>query len=200
MVQSTYAPASRDALRPTLSVCLICGALFSVGCGTPASRAYAELDEVTVRMSLGAYILRYLAPPWSLVSSDDGRTLLQIDADGERFSPDSGFTPKYTCQAEVISGNALNRATQAERTAAAEESILVPQRPIVTDGGNEGTEFLSFRDLDMRFLRRAYFDSERGGVVRVVFEANPDLDEREVTKMLQALSVDPEDPELAGEK
>jgi len=177
---------------------LALGAVAVLGaCGTSAGSPYAGLTEL--RFPGGEAVVRYLSPPWRLLTSSPTSVQLLIDREGATTDLDSGLIvlPKYLLTITIApTGTAsVIAAADAAGATARGEVVLVPPRAITTDSGDMGLEVLTSKSLPFpRYQRYVTLDSSRGGVVRLVFEGNPTLDEPEVTAMIRQVDVAPEAP------
>ena len=157
-------------------VCLL------VACGTNAADLYAGLDVYEPRS--GAYRVRYLSPPWELTSRGMGDDVV-LEVEGAI----AGVPPKYRLSVDLIGGEPMARARAVARSAAADDEVTGP-RDVTTDAGNEGVETLIFDNSEGRYERHVFL-TRPGGVVRMVFVANPDLENDEVEAMIAAVEVGP---------
>lgn len=155
-----------------------------MACGTNAADLYAGLEVYEPRSS--AYRVRYLAPPWEVVSRGMGDALM-LEVEGAIASA----PPKYRLTVALIGGAPMARAQAVARAAAADDIVTGP-RDITTDSGVEGVETLFFDNSEGRYERHVFLERP-GGVLRLVFVANPDLDNDEVEAMIAAVEVGPFD-------
>ncbi len=194
--------ACRRATRPLervrltrLAVALALGMLVPA-CGPSASDPYNGL--ASYRPPGNEYVLRYLAPPWRVDRSAGTTIRLIIERDGTRGIDGGGLIviPKYMLDVSVAAGTA--RALADADVAAlpgAGETLIAGPRPIATDSGDLGFDVVARGALPgARSRRYVSLDSVRGGAVRLVFEANPDLDDPEVAQMIRHCDVAPEAP------
>lgn len=155
-----------------------------LACGTNAADLYAGLEMYEPRSA--AYRVRYLSPPWEVVSRGMGDALT-LEVEGAR----EGLPPKYRLSVDPIGGTPMARARAVERTTAADDIVTGP-RDVTTDDGNEGVETLFFDNSEGRYERHVFL-ARPGGVLRLVFVGNPNLDNDEVEAMIAAVEVGPFD-------
>jgi hypothetical protein len=165
-------------------------------CGPPASDPFSRLtvyDEPG-----GAYRIRYLAPPWELAGAEGSSANLRIISTTEAYTgrSETGVPDKYHLAVSVIPGGAEASARSDARSAASRmETVVEDVREVMTSSGDSGFELLTLSTMPtMRSRRYVYLDRERAGAVRLLFEANPMLDGREVDEMIRAVDVDPDMP------
>ena len=170
----------------TLFVAALCA------CGPAASAHYAGMSEY--KPSNGLYTLRYLAPPWELKTFSGYSATLQI----ERVLlgiVDADVPGKYELAVSLVPASTGATAAMLAMKDAAEatsrgESLVVAPRPITTDSGDPGVDVVT-KSTDPNFprsLRYVSFDSPKG-VIRLVFQADPDLANPEVDAMIHAFDV-----------
>ncbi len=145
----------------------------------------------------GQYRILYQAPPWELIETDGTYLRLEVEANATRFGDlDAGVVPpKFLFEADVGDGDAATRIRRDERSARREGAeIARPATEVTTREGATGLDFVSSRLTadGTRFARVAYLDRDGGGVVRLYFEANDDLDQPQVDAMIADVLVDPE--------
>lgn len=162
-----------------------------LACGSPGDARYAgmrvhEPDD-------GSYRVRFLSPPWELVDHEGRRAVIEIPANATGFiDRDAGIPPKYRLVVDVVGGSAASvSGADAASAAARGETIVEPLRAIETDSGAMGFEVITRgTDASPRSFRYVSFDAP-AGVVHLVFEASPELDEPEVDAMVRAVEVGP---------
>jgi hypothetical protein len=177
-----------------LVVSLLGLALTLASCGPDASDPFSRLtvyDEPG-----GAYRVRYLKPPWELASSEGTSLTLRIISTTEAYTgiAETGVPDKYVLDVTVMGGGAAAHA-RADATAATRrgEEIIEPVREVTTRSGDTGFELVTRAEMpEVRSHRFVYLDRTGGGVVRLHFEANPQLNRPEVDEMVRAVDVDPE--------
>jgi len=143
------------------------------------------------------YRIRYLEPPWRLLMSETTTATFQIDPSFARV--DAGVPAKYLLVTTVEPGTARARADEDVAMAGPRrEMVIVPPRAVTTDSGDTGFEVLTHTMVVPEYprnLRYVTLDSTRGGnVVRLVFQANPSVDDPEVDAMIRAADVAPGTP------
>ena len=166
------------------------------GCGEDGDARYAGWTVYDAPG--GEYRVRFLDPPWFIVSAEGAVLELEIESNAEHFRPGSSAPPKYEFRATIGAGSAES-SIAAEQAAAIGrgEGILAGPRAVTTEAGDRGRELLTeqLSGDRTRYLRYVYLDRSRGGVVSLWFEGNPDLDEAEIDVMIASVEVDPEPAE-----
>ena len=158
--------------------------MLASACGTNAADLYAGLEVYEPRS--GAYRVRYLAPPWEVIGRGMGDAL-RLEVEGAR----EGLPPKYQLDVDLIGGAPMARALAVARSTAPDDIVTGP-RDVITDFDDEGVETLFFDNSEGRHERHVFLERP-GGVLRLVFVANPDLDSDEVEAMIAAVEVGPFD-------
>lgn len=173
--------------------------LLATGCGEPADERYAGLDVYDAPG--GQYRVRYLSPPWRIEEAMGSTVTLEVESNAERFGVGmASAPPKYELVVSVIAGRSRGQMERAMSSAVdGGESIVVDAREVETNSGHTGWEFISVGEDFERNFRRVFLDRVDGGVVRLRFEANPALEERQVDEMIRAVEPDPPDPMPPGD-
>lgn len=180
---------------------LVAGILVGSACGPSGEEPRAGWK--TYEPAGGEYRVRYLSPPWRVDSPTSGTTLtLRVPSNAEHFVPDAALIipPKYLLTVDTEPGTARDRIDAIDGTpddgmTADGETVVAGPRRVRTDAGDEGWELLTTFMVDDVLTRRrrvVFLDRPEGGVVSLMFEANPDLDEPQVDVMVAGVEVDPE--------
>lgn len=172
--------------------CLLVLVFLSSACGELATAEYAGLT--VFEAPSGVYLARYLAPPWELdEESSEGDTLrLRIASNAESFGGTmSGVPDKYEVTFDVIGGDAETRAAQDAASWMRNAESFTGPRTIISDTGVEAHEVLGlFLESERLRYRRTVYFPRRGGVLRIRFAGNPDLDDPEVDAMVRSTEID----------
>lgn len=165
-------------------------AVVTSACGEPGSDPYAGLTVYDAPG--GAYRLRYLAPPWTFERADTSSVYLRIESTVPDGVDPTVIPDRYELTITLEAGAAQDRARQDASSAPSRgERVLVSPRAVSTDSGDSGFEVLTEEPgFNTRFYRYVSL-TRRGGVVRLVFEGTPNLDEVELDEMIYAFDVAP---------
>ena len=141
----------------------------------------------------GDYRLRYLEPPWELVDSEVTRARFIVQNNASALGGrDSSLSAKYELTVDVEAGAPRARAMADERGASGRrETVVVGTRAVRTESGDEGFEVITRAETGELLYRRFIYLSHPRGVVRLLFEAVPNLDGPEVKAMVAAVDVLP---------
>lgn len=111
---------ARGALRSGALLLPLCGV---TACGTDAERRYADLSATEIALDVGGYRLRWLNPPWKLLTSDplatgtrtsvmvggmnreivpESGAVLQVAKQSTASDPDNLSLPKYRLEAAFV--------------------------------------------------------------------------------------------------
>jgi len=158
-------------------------------CGQPKGQDFLEV----FRNPGGDYTIRYLSPPWDLVTgAEGGDVLFRIANTAASFVDiDGAIRPKYELHVTVERGaNSLMRARADQRSARSRgEEVLVAPRELNTAAGDSGWELLTQQMSGDRRNRRTVYLDHPEGVVRLWFDAVPSLEEAEVDAMVRATEI-----------
>ncbi len=141
----------------------------------------------------GDYRIHYLAPPWSVVEESPAGALFQIRSNVMAFGDLDGGVGKYELRTSRVDGAVATRmereVRQVLRTGG--RTIRDGPRSITTSEGIVGSELLTFDEPDPieRYRRVALFPLPSGRVLRLEFEATPELDTPEVTAMIRNVGI-----------
>ncbi len=165
--------------------------LVTLGCGARADGNFAGLTAFEA--SDGSYRVHYLAPPWEVDEARTRRTEVHlfIESNSERFGAGSTAPPKYELDVDVFSGEPRSRAARVASRAPREDEVVGP-REVFTDEGVAGWETLVWDVSERRFERHVFFELGRR-TLRMVFHANPDLDDPEIDDMIANVEMGPFD-------
>ena len=143
----------------------------------------------------GEYRVRYLEPPWELVSTSGTTAFLRIQSNAMAIAGIEGGAGKYELTVTVERGDPVTRANDELRAARGrgEEILGDGVRTVETDEGVVGAEVLS-RGIDPltmspRHRRIAFLPVDAARVVRLDFDATPELDTAEVDAMIAAIGI-----------
>ncbi len=175
------------------SLALLLSTLLLAACGNPSRQELLTPYDPPG----GEYRVYYLAPPWELQEADGTYLRLEIPATSVRLGRlDAGTVPpRFLCEVDVSTGTAANRARRDERDARTSGAEVVRgSTAVTTRDGTTGVDLVVARlAMDRtRFSRTVYLDRSGGGVVRMYFEANDNLQNPEVDAMIADVQVDPE--------
>ena len=161
------------------------------GCGDAGDARYAGLSVHDA--PAGEYRARYLDPPWYVLREEGTTLVLKIDPTA--LPGDAGVPAKYLLTVTVESGSARARADADAASAPSRSEMLVTGvSPIETDSGDDGFDVLTTRLGDGRRFRYVSLALDASRVVRLVFEANPPLDEPGIDSMVRSFDVAPGRP------
>ena len=186
MHRSRATPKLR-AMR-TAALGAVCAALLAA-CAPPGDDPFSRLT--VYEPPSGEYRVRYLEPPWELVSSAGTTVFLRIQSNAMSVGGFEGGPGKYELVATVEPGTPAARIA-SERVAAVSRGELPLEGPraVTTDADIVGQELLTQGDDAIeRHFRYVYLPLDASRVLRLAFEATPSLDTSEVDAMIRLVSV-----------
>ena len=159
------------------------------GCAPSAEDPLTRLSVVAPET--GEYRLRYLDPPWELLSLEGTTARLRIPSNRMILGGVEGGPGKYELTATVERGAPATRVEAEQRAAAGRgETVLAGPRTLQTREGVVGVELLtSVPGLDALNRRIVFFPVDGASVLRLSFEATPSLDTPEVDAMIATVGV-----------
>lgn len=154
----------------------------------PASRL------TTWEASDGDYRIRYLDPPWELVDEGVDFSFFRIQSNANLVGRLDGGPGKYELRVTTQRGD-VPALMEAEVRAAISSGATIREGPRTasTLDGARGQELLTF-ELTLpieRHRRIVLFSLGSGRVLRLGFEATPDLDTPQVDAMIDQVGVGP---------
>lgn len=165
------------------------------GCAPSADDPLSRLT--TYAPPSGEYRLRYLEPPWELVSQRGTTVELRIPSNAMALAGIEAGPAKFELVASAEPGRPELRATDELRQARArgEEILGGAVREIETREGVRGSDLSTRHETawGTRHRRIVYLPVDRDRVLRLAFEATPALDSREVDAMIAIVGIGPED-------
>ena len=177
---------------PAVRFALACAALVLLSACAPSGDD--PLNRLTTHEpETGEYRLRYLEPPWELVSASGTTTFLRIQSNAMSVAGVEGGPGKYELTVSVEPGVPLRRAADELRAARGrgEEILGDGVRNVTTDEGVVGAELLTRESMvyALGHRRTVFFPLDGSRVVRLGFEATPALDTAEVDAMIAAFGI-----------
>jgi len=174
--------------RPWFATAVLLAASIS-GCGQPGKHDVLSVFDA----ESGDFRIRYLDPPWMLVSSERDSAHFRIDNNAARFAGiDASTAPKYELRVTVVGGDPRPRAERdARRAGSRDETVLDGPREVRTHAGDAGWEVVTRQETEESLYRRFVYLEHPRGAVRLLFESVPDVDEPEVDAMIGAAEVRP---------
>lgn len=170
---------------------LVCAALLLTACAPSGEDPRNRLT--TVAPDGSEYRLRYLEPPWELVSVSGTTISLRIQSNSMAIAGIEGGPAKYEVTATVEPGDPSTRANDELRVARGrgEEILGDGVRTVLTVDGVRGAEVLSRSAVALvdRHRRTVFLPIDAARVLRLGFEATPELDTPEVDAMIAAVGI-----------
>jgi hypothetical protein len=162
-----------------------------IGCAPSGEDPLSRLD--TYSPLSGEYVVRYLSPPWELARSDGTTAHLRIRSNLMNTAGVEAGPGKYELLVTVEPGTVTDRiaAEQGAAMARGERTLEAPHS-ITTARDLDGQEFSTTVDPPMeRQHRYVFFPLDASRVVRLGFDATPNLDTAEVDSMIDAFEIGP---------
>lgn len=143
----------------------------------------------------GDYRVRYLSPPWEIVSESTDGAFFNVQSTLQMTGGVDGGTGKYELRTSRVGrgvAEEMEREVRDARRTDGRELVDGP-REIVTDEGVEGRELITFDEPDPfeRYRRVVVFPLEGGRSLRLDFESTPNIDTREVEAMIRKVGIGP---------
>lgn len=183
--------------RGLVAIALWVGGFAGGSCGRPADNPYSALHTFT--SPSGGYAIRYMKPPWRISDSTDTEATLRVPSNAEvglGDNLDGGIDkyvpPKYVLQVSVVQGDPQSLAISDENTVASRnETLITSTRSIETRAHVVGYEMVCHVTVGgiLRYRRYVYLPHAPFNTLRLVFEGNPNVDNREVTEMIRAVEL-----------
>lgn len=175
-------------VRTALSV--LCTLVGLAACAPSGDEPRNRLE--TWESPSGEYRIRYLSPPWELAQEDVDYQLFRIRSNAELVGAVDGGPGKYELHVTTTAG-AVPALMDAElrMAIAAGREIREGPRGIETREGINGMELLTFEPTVPieRYRRIVLLPLSAGRVLRLGFEATPDLGTREVDAMIDEVGI-----------
>ena len=180
--------------RPRVRARMLAAAWVAVLASSCEPTGHDAINRLTT-WEAGDYRVRYLDPPWSLVEETREGAFFQIESNLMNFAGLDGGTGKYDLRTSRVRGPMANAMAAETRAASTTEgrSIVAGPRPITTLEGVAGQELLTFDVPDPfeRYRRVVLLPLPSGQLLRLEFEATPDLDTAEGGAMIQRVGIGP---------
>lgn len=159
-------------------------------CAPSADDPLSRLD--VAGPETGEYRVRFLNPPWELVSVEGTTTFVRIQSNAMMRGLEGGLG-KYELTATLEPGTPDARiAAEAASAPSRGETVIAGPRSVENDDGVLGQELIAYETEPFeRYYRYVYFPLA-GQVVRLAFEATPSLDNRETDAMIGHVGIGPE--------
>lgn len=164
-------------------------ALAVVGCAPSAEDPLSRLSVASPET--GEYRLRYLEPPWELVSQEGTTTVLRIASSRMIYGGAETGPGKYELTATVERGAPATRVEAEQRAAVGRgETVVAGPRTLQTREGVVGVELLTtVPGMDLTYRRVVFLPIDGASVLQLDFVATPELDTPEVDAMIATVGV-----------
>ena len=164
--------------------------LLLAGCAPSADDPRSRLD--TWEAESGEFRIRYLRPPWEISEAEGDSLFLRIQSNANLAGGVDGGPGKFELRATVDSGDIETLVGAEERRLRRlPAEIRDGPRDVSTLEGVEGREVIAFENGDPyeRFHRVAFFPLSGRRVLRLAFEATPNLETPEVDAMIAQVGI-----------
>jgi hypothetical protein len=166
--------------------------LLVTACAPSGDDPFSRLDVVAP--ATNEYRVYYLRPPWELVSSEGTTSFLRIRSNRMVYGGIESGPGKYDLLVTVEPGTPASRVADEMRLAASRgETITAGPRSVTTNELVMGQELLTSVTLpEPQYFRYVYLPLDASRVVRLAFEATPNLESAEADAMIRMVGIGPE--------